>query len=69
MAASSGAVASGFKRHASDGPAAMGVLTASSAHVTAELKKLSVDELREGSDRYKALLEARDLEDVLYGSG
>ena len=34
-----------------------------------ELKKLSLDELREGSDRYKALLEARDLEDVLYGSG
>ena len=37
--------------------------------MTAELKKLSVNELREGSDRYKAMLEARDLEDVLYGSG
>lgn len=51
------------------GQAAVGGLTCGSAHVTTELKKLSLDELREGSDRYKALLEARDLEDVLYGSG
>ena len=48
--------------------AALGPNRASAA-LTAELKNLSVDELRDGSDRYKALLEARDLEDCLYGSG
>lgn len=37
--------------------------------VTQELKGLSIEELRAGGDRYKALLEARDLEDVLYGNG
>ena len=47
---------------------ALGVTNAS-ASLTQELKGLSVDELKAGSDRYKALLEARDLEDVLYGSG
>jgi len=36
-----------------------------SAAATAELKALSVNELREGSDRYKDLLEQRALADVL----
>ena len=34
--------------------------------LTAELKALSADELRAGGDRYRALLEARDLEDTLF---
>ena len=37
------------------------------ALLTAELKGLSADELREAGPRYRALLEARDLEDTLYG--
>ena len=37
------------------------------ALVTAELKQLSAEELREGGDRYRELLEARDLEDVMGG--
>ena len=43
--------------------------TSASAALTAELKSLSVEEIREGSDRYQALLAARDMEDVLYGAG
>jgi len=43
--------------------------TAASRGLTEELKKLSTDELRDQSDRYKQLVEARDLEDVLYGGG
>jgi len=35
--------------------------------LTNELKNLDIEELRAGSERYKALLEARDLEDTLYG--
>ncbi len=31
-----------------------------------ELKKMSLDELREKGDRYKELIEARDLEDCLF---
>jgi hypothetical protein len=34
--------------------------------LTEELKKLSPEELREAGDKYKQLLEARDLEDILY---
>eukprot|EP01063_Lacrimia_lanifica_P027724 TRINITY_DN3933_c0_g1_i1.p1 TRINITY_DN3933_c0_g1~~TRINITY_DN3933_c0_g1_i1.p1 ORF type:complete len:320 (+),score=115.34 TRINITY_DN3933_c0_g1_i1:185-1144(+) len=34
--------------------------------LTKELKGLSVDEIAEGSDRFKELLEARDREDCLY---
>lgn len=37
------------------------------AELTQELKNLSVDELRQGSEKYKALLEARELESTLYG--
>ena len=48
---------------------AIGGVTSGSAAITAELKGLSVEELREQGDKYKALLEARDLEDCLYGSG
>jgi len=36
--------------------------------ITQELKKLSADELRQGSQRYKELIEARDLQDCLYNS-
>ena len=36
------------------------------SRLTDELKALSTDELRDGSERYKALKEARDLEDVLF---
>jgi hypothetical protein len=36
-----------------------------SALVTAELKNMSADELREGGARYRELLEARDLEDLM----
>ena len=36
------------------------------ALLTAELKAMSSDELRAGGERYRALLEARDVEDVLY---
>jgi hypothetical protein len=36
------------------------------ALLTAELKELTPDELREGGTRYRALLEARDLEDTYY---
>ena len=43
----------------------MGV-NAASSRITAELKTLSVEELAGQSDRYRALKEARDLEDVLY---
>ncbi len=48
---------------------AIGGVTSGSAAITAELKGLSVEELREQGEKYKALLEARDLEDCLYGSG
>ena len=37
-----------------------------SSRLTAELKTLSIEELAGQSDRYRALKEARDLEDVLY---
>jgi hypothetical protein len=37
------------------------------AELTQELKNLDVAELRQGSDKYKALLEARELEATLYG--
>jgi hypothetical protein len=36
------------------------------ALLTAELKTLSADELKEAGPRYRALIEARDLEDMLY---
>ena len=42
--------------------------TRGSALVTAELKKLSPEELKEGGAKYRALLEARDLEDALGGN-
>uniref|UniRef100_A0A0G4IBY8 Uncharacterized protein n=1 Tax=Chromera velia CCMP2878 TaxID=1169474 RepID=A0A0G4IBY8_9ALVE len=35
--------------------------------ITDELKKMTQEELREKGDRYKELIEARDLEDCLYG--
>ena len=41
-------------------------VNAASSRLTAELKTLSVEELAGQSDRYRALKEARDLEDVLY---
>ena len=41
-------------------------VNAASSRITAELKTLSVEELAGQSDRYRALKEARDLEDVLY---
>ena len=34
--------------------------------LTQELKNMSADELREAGDKYKQILEARELEDVLY---
>lgn len=34
--------------------------------LTHELKQMSTDELREKGDKYKQLLEARDLEDILF---
>jgi hypothetical protein len=34
--------------------------------ITHELKQMSTDELREKGDKYKQLLEARDLEDILF---
>lgn len=37
------------------------------ALLTAELKAMSPEELREAGPRYRALIEARDLEDTLYG--
>ena len=37
-----------------------------SADLTAQLKGLNTEELRGQTDNYKALKEARDLEDVLY---
>lgn len=37
------------------------------AELTQALKNLDADELRQGSDKYKALLEARELEATLYG--
>ena len=39
----------------------------STAELTAELAALSAEELREGSARYKALLEARELESAVFG--
>ena len=41
-------------------------VNAASSRLTAELKTLSIEELAGQSDRYRALKEARDLEDVLY---
>jgi hypothetical protein len=43
--------------------------TRASALLTKQLKGLSTEELREKGDHYKQLLEARDLEDVLYEGG
>jgi hypothetical protein len=37
--------------------------------LTQELKDLPVEELRAGSEKYKQLLEARELESALYGGG
>ncbi len=37
--------------------------------LTQELKDLPVEELRAGSEKYKQLLEARELETALYGGG
>ena len=34
--------------------------------LTQELKNMSSDELKEAGDKYKSILEARDLEDCLY---
>ncbi|TNV76308.1 hypothetical protein FGO68_gene14561 [Halteria grandinella] len=34
--------------------------------LTAQLKGMSIDELKEKGDKYKELIEARDLEDILY---
>lgn len=34
--------------------------------LTGELKKMTAEELREHGDKYKELLEQRDLEDILY---
>ena len=54
------------------GPNANGTVigaTSASSAITAELKAMSVDEIRGQSDRYKELLAARDAEDVLFGSG
>jgi hypothetical protein len=65
-AARGGAARTGYQRADADG---LSGATRASAGLTAELKGLSVDELRGQSDKYKALLEARDLEDVLYGAG
>ena len=48
---------------------AVGGGTRGSALVTAELKKMSAEELREAGPKYRALLEARDLEDALGGGG
>lgn len=39
------------------------------AELTEELKSLSADELRAQSDRYKTLVESRDLEDILFSRG
>ena len=46
---------------------AIGGKTSGSALVTAELKKLTAEELREGGAKYRALLAERDLEDALGG--
>lgn len=54
VASSASSVARGFGR-----------VGGASASVTAELQGMSADELREGGARYKALLEARDLEDMM----
>ena len=37
------------------------------SRITAELRAMSTEEIQSGSERYKALLEQRDLEDCLYG--
>lgn len=42
-------------------------LQSASAALTRELKGMSVEQLKAGD--HKAMLEARDLEDVLYGNG
>ena len=55
---SKGGGASGFGR-------AVGGGTRGSALVTAELKKMSAAELKEAGPKYRALLEARDLEDAM----
>jgi hypothetical protein len=34
--------------------------------ITSQLKNMSTDELKAGGAEYKALIEARDLEDVLF---
>ncbi|KAL1524850.1 hypothetical protein AB1Y20_019730 [Prymnesium parvum] len=59
----------GSKSYSASAAADVSGATAASQQLTRELKGLSVDEIRAGSDRYRALIEARDLEDVLYGSG
>ena len=40
--------------------------TSASAQITNELKNMSLDELKEKGDKYKELLEARELEDCLF---
>ena len=40
--------------------------SAASADITDQLKKMSADQLREAGAEYQQLLEARDLEDLLY---
>ena len=50
-------------------PEAVRGATSGSAAITAELKSMSVDELKAAGGHYQNLLAARDLEDVLYGSG
>ena len=56
----------GYKRADADG---LSGVTQASKDITKELKSMSVDEIRGGSDRYKELVAARDLEDALYGNG
>lgn len=47
---------------ADDGPKKNGRIDG----LTNQLKGMSLDELKEKGDKYKELIEARDLEDILY---
>jgi hypothetical protein len=47
-------------------PAESGGPSSASSRLTSELKSLSLDDLRNQTDEYRALKEARDLEDVLF---
>lgn len=49
------------------GPSGVGQQSRGVKELTEELKNLSVEELRNSSEKYKALLEARELESTLYG--